>query len=155
MLLFEQLCAWSTLFHSIGVCLYCTALAAASFSILHACRQHVSTTRILHLAVLSGTLLANGYVLTANLCPTAGHYFNRARVIAIACFMWAIFTGMFAFSTSIHQAMVIWAFNGIGLAWMVPNGQSLVADYYDATHRGRAFGVLLSVGKHASSHGWR
>lgn len=30
---------------------------------------------------------------------------------------------------------------------MIPNAQSLVADYYDATHRGRAFGMLLAVGE--------
>ncbi len=39
-----------------------------------------------------------------------------------------------------------WAFNGIGLALIIPNSQSLVADYYTATRRGEAFGTLMLTG---------
>eukprot|EP00882_Tetradesmus_deserticola_P015619 GHRQ01016644.1.p1 GENE.GHRQ01016644.1~~GHRQ01016644.1.p1 ORF type:complete len:356 (+),score=119.42 GHRQ01016644.1:332-1399(+) len=55
-------------------------------------------------------------------------------------------TTLFACSSATWQGNILWALNGVGLGVMVPNAQSLVADYYDATHRGRAFGMLLAVG---------
>ncbi len=56
------------------------------------------------------------------LFATAGHYLNRARVIALACFLWAACTALFAVSTSLRMGMIVWAFNGVGLALMIPNG---------------------------------
>jgi MFS family permease len=55
-------------------------------------------------------------------------------------------TTLFACSRATWQGSILWALNGLGLGVMVPNAQSLIADYYDATHRGRAFGMLLAVG---------
>lgn len=40
------------------------------------------------------------------------------------------------------QAMVYSAFNGIGLALVIPCVQSLLADYTQADTRGHAFGVM-------------
>lgn len=37
---------------------------------------------------------------------------------------------------------IVWAFNGLGLSLVIPNSQSVVADYYTEDTRGRAFGVL-------------
>lgn len=76
-----------------------------------------------------------------------GHKLNRARLVGVACWYWAVCTALFAYSNSTWQGMVLWGFNGVGLGVMVPNAQSLIADYYDATHRGRAFGMLLAVGE--------
>lgn len=56
--------------------------------------------------------------------------------------IWAIFTGAFAFVSSYHAALPILAVNGLGLALVIPNVQSLIADYYPAEARGRAFGAL-------------
>lgn len=109
-----------------------TAIVCVQCHILHCClldlHQHYTLNQVLNIVC-------------------AGHYYNRARVMAVACLMWSLFTGLFAFSTNVHQGMALWAFNGLGLAWMIPNGQSMMADMYDATHRGRAFGVLGCVGK--------
>ena len=41
------------------------------------------------------------------------------------------------------KAMVYAAFNGLGLALIIPCIQSLIADYYPAGSRGRAFGALF------------
>ena len=41
------------------------------------------------------------------------------------------------------QAMVFAAFNGLGLALIIPCIQSLIADYYPAASRGKAFGSLF------------
>ena len=84
--------------------------------------------------------------LTSPLGGVLGHYYNRCHVIAAACALWAVCTAGFAFSTSVTQAALLWAVNGAGLAAMIPNGQSLVADYYPPERRGAAFGCLLAVG---------
>ncbi|WIA43487.1 hypothetical protein OEZ86_009950 [Tetradesmus obliquus] len=76
-----------------------------------------------------------------------GHKLNRARLVAVTCWYWALMTTLFACSSATWQGSVLWALNGLGLGVMVPNAQSLIADYYDATHRGRAFGMLLAVGE--------
>eukprot|EP00775_Hariotina_reticulata_P007702 gene7702-7901_t len=75
----------------------------------------------------------------------AGRRLNRVRVVACCCWYWALFTVLFAFCNSTAVGTLLWAFNGIGLGLMIPNAQSLVADYYDAAHRGKAFGMLLAV----------
>lgn len=38
--------------------------------------------------------------------------------------------------------MVLSAVNGVGLALVIPNAQSITADYYDELDRGKAFGAL-------------
>jgi MFS family permease len=80
--------------------------------------------------------------------------YNRAYVISAGCAIWAVFTAAFSVCTSIDQGMMVWAFNGLGLAWMIPNGQSLIADLYDNEHRGTAFGALLCTGAQHSSAPW-
>ena len=48
---------------------------------------------------------------------------------------------------SIHaQGSVFWAVNGVGLSLVIPNGQSLIADYYEDLDRGKAFGALYLTG---------
>jgi MFS family permease len=46
------------------------------------------------------------------------------------------------------QGMLFWSFNGLGLSLLVPNAQSLIADYYPAHQRGEAFGVLYLTGQY-------
>ena len=38
--------------------------------------------------------------------------------------------------------MVLSAINGVGLSLVIPNAQSITADYYDELDRGKAFGAL-------------
>ena len=40
----------------------------------------------------------------------------------------------------------VWAVNGVGLSLVIPNGQSLIADYYEDLDRGKAFGALYLTG---------
>jgi MFS family permease len=86
-------------------------------------------------------------VLSLLLLSAAGHKLNRARLVAVTCWYWAVMTTLFACSSATWQGSILWALNGLGLGVMVPNAQSLIADYYDAMHRGRAFGMLLAVGE--------
>ena len=48
--------------------------------------------------------------------------------------------------TSNAQGSVFWAVNGVGLSLVIPNGQSLIADYYEDLERGKAFGALYLTG---------
>ena len=45
-----------------------------------------------------------------------------------------------------QQGYFFWAVNGIGLAMVIPNGQSIIADSYPEASRGRAFGALYLTG---------
>ena len=79
----------------------------------------------------------------------AGQFFPRGTIIGAGCVLWATMTALFATCTSLRTAIPVCAINGVGLALVIPNVQSLTADYYHATSRGRAFGALwlvISVG---------
>lgn len=75
-----------------------------------------------------------------------GHHYDRRKVIAAGCFIWCTMTILFSFSTVWYWGAFLWAWNGIGLAFVIPNTQSLVADYYNETDRGKAFGTLYTTG---------
>ncbi|EIE22835.1 MFS general substrate transporter [Coccomyxa subellipsoidea C-169] len=72
----------------------------------------------------------------------AGHYMNRIKVTAYGCLLWGCMTAGFGLCSSVPQGIFFWGMNGIGLALVIPSGQSLVADYYPAASRGSAFGAL-------------
>ena len=55
-------------------------------------------------------------------------------------------TLLFSFVSTWYWGAFLWAWNGVGLAFVIPNTQSLVADLYDEAHRGRAFGCLYTTG---------
>ncbi|CAL8464837.1 g4372 [Coccomyxa elongata] len=72
----------------------------------------------------------------------AGHYMNRIKVTAFGCLLWGCMTAGFGLCSSVPQGIFFWGMNGIGLALVIPSGQSLVADYYPSASRGSAFGAL-------------
>lgn len=69
----------------------------------------------------------------------------RGAVIAAGCLIWATFTALFGTLSSYALAVPVLAMNGLGLALVIPNVQSLTADYYPPGARGRAFGALWLV----------
>jgi MFS family permease len=71
---------------------------------------------------------------------------SRKLVLAIGCFVWAIFTILVAFSVSFMDMLIYRAITGIGLAVIVPTAQSLIADYFSPKKRGTAFGWLGLTG---------
>lgn len=52
----------------------------------------------------------------------------------------------FALTNSVTTGSIVWAINGIGLALLIPNAQSLIADYFRPVSRGKAFGALYLTG---------
>ena len=79
-------------------------------------------------------------------CTRAGHYYNRAKVTTVGCLMWGVCTAGFSICSSLSQGYFFWAINGIGLSLVIPTGQSLIADYYHASNRGKAFGAMTLTG---------
>lgn len=71
-----------------------------------------------------------------------GHYYNRVWVVTAGCLLWAAMTAAFSTCNSVAQGSIFWAVNGIGLSLVIPNSQSLIADYWSEQSRGRAFGML-------------
>jgi MFS family permease len=71
---------------------------------------------------------------------------SRKRVLALGCFLWATFTILVAFSFSFIDMLIYRAITGIGLAVIVPTAQSLIADYFSPSKRGKAFGWLGLTG---------
>lgn len=76
----------------------------------------------------------------------AGYYYNRVWVIAFGCVLWGTMTACFAGTHSVFAGALCWGVNGIGLSLVIPNGQSLIADYYKELDRGKAFGALYLTG---------
>ena len=60
--------------------------------------------------------------------------------------MWGVCTAGFSICSSLRQGYFFWAINGIGLSLVIPTGQSLIADYYHARNRGKAFGAMTLTG---------
>lgn len=71
---------------------------------------------------------------------------NRAHVIALGAFLWAAATFFVAVSSTFLQVAISRAFNGIGLAIVIPAIQSLIADSTIDSNRGVAFGWLHLTG---------
>lgn len=71
-----------------------------------------------------------------------GDKYDRTKVVAAGCWLWAVMTAMVGLSTNVHEAMVWCAFNGLGLALVIPCISSLIADYHPPETRGKAFGIM-------------
>lgn len=50
--------------------------------------------------------------------------------MAAGCFIWGAMATCFAFTRTLTHGMIFWAFNGVGLGLLLPNAQSLIADYF-------------------------
>ena len=72
----------------------------------------------------------------------AGHYCNRAAVVAAGCFVWGATMVGFAFARTLGAGVAYWAVTGLGLCLVIPSVQSLTADLYPEADRGKAFGTL-------------
>ena len=71
---------------------------------------------------------------------------TRLYLISAGAAAWGLFTLLSAFATSFTWLIVSRTLTGVALAGILPIGQSLVADMFDADMRGRAFSVVQLVG---------
>lgn len=76
-----------------------------------------------------------------------GHLSNRIHIILYGCLLWACMTWLFGLTRWVPYPLVMgyiaWSLNGLGLSLVIPNTQSIVADYYTSESRGTAFGFLF------------
>lgn len=76
---------------------------------------------------------------------------NRIRVILFGCLLWATMTWLFGISKWVPNPFVmgaiVWAINGFGLSLVIPNSQSVIADFYSEDARGKAFGLFAFMGQ--------
>jgi len=106
-------------------------------------RSFKATPRQLGLVTLGCALVQ---AVTSPIGGLLGHYFNRVIILSIGCFIWAAMAAAFAMTHSVATGALFWAFNGFGLALLIPNAQSLIADYFKPVSRGAAFGALQMTG---------
>ncbi|KAM0886303.1 hypothetical protein ACQ4PT_029779 [Festuca glaucescens] len=81
------------------------------------------------------------------LAACAAARYDRAGVIAVGAFLWAVATMLVGVSGTVLQMAIARGFNGVGLALVVPAMYSLVADYSGDTTRGSAFGWLTMASR--------
>lgn len=75
-----------------------------------------------------------------------GHYHDRVTILSFGCFLWGLMAASFAMCNTLAWGAFFWSFNGAGLALLIPNAQSLIADYFKPVSRGTAFGALYLTG---------
>uniref|UniRef100_A0A0G4FX12 Major facilitator superfamily (MFS) profile domain-containing protein n=1 Tax=Chromera velia CCMP2878 TaxID=1169474 RepID=A0A0G4FX12_9ALVE len=66
--------------------------------------------------------------------------FSRGKFLAFGCFLWGGVTCLLALVSSFGQMLLLRAVNGIALASVSPISQSIIADMFAGSQRGRAFG---------------
>ena len=98
-------------------------------------------------AVLSTVNLARALTqaAVAPLSGVLGDRCDRVSVVVAGAVIWGIATLAFGVMKSVGQAIAFAIFNGIGLSLIIPSVQSLIADMYAPSQRGRAFGALYMI----------
>lgn len=90
-------------------------------------------------------LLTSAFVLVHALVVIPAGYFadrwNRKRTIGWTILLWSGITALTAACQSFVQLFVVRAALGMGQGMTEPAANSLLADYYPADHRGRAFSI--------------
>lgn len=76
----------------------------------------------------------------------ANDKYSRKKVLGIGCVIWGVLTILLAFSINFIDMLLYRALTGIGLAVITPTVNSLIADFYPASQRGKAFGILSLIG---------
>lgn len=75
-----------------------------------------------------------------------GYKFDRVKVLTLGAAIWGTMCICFSATHSVAGAIPFWALNGIGLSFLIPTAQSMIADYNQEEHRGKAFGLLQMTG---------
>jgi len=105
-------------------------------------------------AALQATPAQLGYVTLSRqlsmalLSPAVGllgHQGDRRLIVAAGCALWGLSTCLMVYANSVAEAAMLCGVNGVGIALVMPAGQSLIADYYSDSQRGRAYGIINAV----------
>jgi MFS family permease len=80
--------------------------------------------------------------VTSLLAGPLGSRYNRVSLIAIGSVVWGVATVCVGASTNAYGLLLARTVNGIGLGLVVPPVLALVADSFQASKRGQAFGAI-------------
>jgi MFS family permease len=97
------------------------------------CREKRTPTDTTRLCFeIDGLTLIDTFATLPTFLPmfSPGYYYNRVNVVSAGCVVWGLMTALFGLSPSLGFGGVVWAVNGIGLALLIPNSFSLIADFY-------------------------
>ena len=116
-------------------------------SVLPALYAPVGAALVATPAVLSTVNLARALTqaAVAPLSGVLGDRCDRVSVIVAGAVIWGLATLAMGMMNNVGQAIGLAVFNGIGLSLIVPSVQSLIADMYEPSQRGRAFGALYMI----------
>lgn len=93
-----------------------------------------------------GTIRNLLQALSSPLWGFASDKLSRKKVIIFGTGIWGIWTLMCGFTQNFGQLLVIRAISGLGLGCLMPATFSLMADTFPPKQRGRALGILESIG---------
>ena len=98
-------------------------------------------------AVLSTVGLARALTQAAiaPLSGVLGDRCDRVSVVVAGAVIWGVATLLMGAMRTVGQAVGFAVFNGVGLSLIIPSVQSLIADMYAPSQRGRAFGALYMI----------
>ena len=97
------------------------------------------------IGLLQGIAFSGIYVLVALPVGRLADRANRRNIILFGVCCWSLATMACGLATTFHQLAFARMMVGIGEACLGPASVSLIADYFRATARGRAIGVVTSA----------
>jgi len=120
-----------------------------------------------HMGLLTGAAFALFYATLGLPIARLADHGNRKRIIAISITFWSLMTAVCGVAQNFTQMFLARLAVGGGEAGALPTSQSLIADYFPPSVRGRALGIFIMAavagyaialigGTHmASEYGWR
>ena len=93
-----------------------------------------------------GTLRSILQALSAPFWGFAADRYSRKKVILIGTGLWGLWTVVCGLTQNFGQLLVIRAISGIGLGCLMPATFSIMSDTFPPKQRGRALGILESIG---------
>jgi len=85
-------------------------------------------------------------MLFGPLWAMAADHFNRKLIMFLVTGVWGFWTILAGFAQNTTQLLILYAIGAIGVVATEPIANSLVADMFPHEERGKAFGVLRSIG---------
>ena len=113
-----------------------------------AMRQLVPADQLDRVALYSGAVLAAtllGWATGGVAFGVVADYMGRKRVLMLSILWYALFSGLTYFASSYQLLMLCRFLTGLGLGAEWGAGTAIVAEFWPATRRGRAAGMLQSA----------